>query len=531
MPKTPDSWLTVTLGEVVEYGRVTTVQPQDMTPSALLIELEDIERDTSRITAVRTVEERNPKSSKNKFKSGQILYGKLRPYLNKVIKADQDGYCSTEIIPISAGLIDRDFLFFSLKSPAFLDYVKEASHGMGMPRLGTPKAKAAPFTLPPLSEQIYISKKLENLVKKIDSIRSKIDAIPLKIKCFRQSVFTAAASGRLTENWSNTEHSPWPLRKAIDVCEKVQSGGTPKNGFSPTGIPFLKVYNIVDQKISFDYKPQFIEHSVHKSSASKSITLPGDVIMNIVGPPLGKIAIIPNTYPEWNINQAIVLFRPSNEISSGWLNIILEGGENLKNIMHDTKGSAGQINISLSQCRNFLFPVPPIEVQNEIVRRTEKLLAFADQIEEKISDARENIDHLLHSIFTRAFSGELTSDWRAKNPDLISGKNSAVSLLERIEAGRKPLTQRSTPKKSGKKSMKAKFLSDQPRTVVDALKESGGPLSGQQLLSAAGYPTDASVEQIEQFFLDIRAALNSEKIVKQYRDGDGQDWFALTAKK
>lgn len=72
----------------------------------------------------------------------------------------------------------------------------------------------------------------------------------------------------------------------------------------------LKVYNIVDQKIDFDYKPQFITSETHsKGSSARSVAFPNDVLMNIVGPPLGKVAILTNQFPEWNLNQAITLFR------------------------------------------------------------------------------------------------------------------------------------------------------------------------------------------------------------------------------
>lgn len=71
-------------------------------------------------------------------------------------------------------------------------------------------------------------------------------------------------------------------------------------------------------------------------------------------------------------------------------------------------------------------------------------------------------------------------------------------------------------------------MSKQIIKVIDALKESGKPLSGQQLLTAAGYPSDSSTGQLEKFFLDIRDALITEKsIVKLDRSDDGQDWFAL----
>jgi type I restriction enzyme S subunit len=138
--------------------------------------------------------------------------------------------------------------------------------------------------------------------------------------------------------------------------------------------------------------------------------------MNIVGPPLGKVATIPSNNPEWNINQAITLFRPSKNIVSGWISIVLLGGENLRSIINETKGSAGQINISLSQCRNFLFPVPEVEEQDEIVRCVDKLFTFADQLETRVKAAQTRIDRLSQSILAKAFRGELVPQDPTEEP-------------------------------------------------------------------------------------------------------------------
>lgn len=86
------------------------------------------------------------------------------------------------------------------------------------------------------------------------------------------------------------------------------------------------------------------------------------------------------------------------------------------------------MNISLSQCRNFLFPVPSIEEQTEIVRRVEQLFAFADQLEAKVASAKSRIDHLTQSILAKAFRGELV----AQDPN----DEPASLLLERIQAQR-----------------------------------------------------------------------------------------------
>ncbi len=95
-----------------------------------------------------------------------------------------------------------------------------------------------------------------------------------------------------------------------EICDFITKGTTPSSTEFKDGgeIPYLKVYNIVNQKINFYYRPQFIKRSVHER-LSRSKVYPNDVIMNIVGPPLGKIAIIPDDFQEWNINQALAIFR------------------------------------------------------------------------------------------------------------------------------------------------------------------------------------------------------------------------------
>jgi type I restriction enzyme S subunit len=318
----------------------------------------------------------------------------------------------------------RNLLDSPVAQTFFLENAKgTAQKGIYLKALGGMEVPIAPF-----AEQTRIAQKLEELLVQVDTLKARIDAIPALIKRFRRSVLAAAISRRLTKEWTVDPQNEWSYERAENVCEKVQSGGTPKEGFALSGIPFLKVYNIVNQKIDFDYRPQYISEVAHRGPSAKSIARPGDVLMNIVGPPLGKIATIPVSAPEWNINQAISLFRPSARILSGWITIVLEGGDNLRNIINETKGSAGQVNISLSQCRSFIFPVPSIEEQNEIVHRVEQLFAFADQLETKVASAKSRIDKLNQSILAKAFRGELVP--QDPNDELAS------VLLERIRAQR-----------------------------------------------------------------------------------------------
>jgi type I restriction enzyme S subunit len=127
---------------------------REIPPDAWLLDLEDVEKDTSRVLRRVLACDRKSTSTKSRFSAGDVLYGKLRPYLNKVLVADSDGYCTTEIVPMKPRSgVDSFYVVYALKSRDFLDYTAARSYGMKMPRLGTGDAKRASFPLPPHAEQ------------------------------------------------------------------------------------------------------------------------------------------------------------------------------------------------------------------------------------------------------------------------------------------------------------------------------------------------------------------------------------------
>lgn len=281
--------------------------------------------------------------------------------------------------------------------------------------------------LPPLAEQKRIADKLDVLFGQLNIVQKAIERIPELIKNFRQQILSSAVTGKLTEEWRKGKNlAGWKTELASVCCDKVQSGGTPKGGnFTESGIPFLKVYNIVHNKIDFEREPQYVSHDIHNSQIKKSITLPGDVIMNIVGPPLNKVAIIPNSYPEWNINQAITLFRPKNYLNNKFLYYFFCEGTPVNGIINQTRGVVGQINISLTQCRNFIIHIPPIEEQKEIVRRIDSIFKKLETIEQQYNVLKSKIEKSPQALLNKAFSGELVEH--------LPSDGDAETLLREIE--------------------------------------------------------------------------------------------------
>jgi type I restriction enzyme, S subunit len=170
----PPRWVWTRLGCVVDYNYGEKIDSQWIPADAWLLDLEDIEKDTSRLLQCVLAGDRQSTSTKSRFNAGDVLYGKLRPYLNKILVAHSDGYCTTEIVPMKPRkVVDPCFIVYALKSRDFLEYTAARSYGMKMPRLGTEDAKRAPFPLPPLAEQKRIVARVDELMKRCDKLEAQ----------------------------------------------------------------------------------------------------------------------------------------------------------------------------------------------------------------------------------------------------------------------------------------------------------------------------------------------------------------------
>ena len=167
----PDSWEWVRLGSVSNYGQCTSVDTSDIQPSTWSLDLEEIEKGTGRLIERKTVAEKKSKSSKHVFTKGTLLYSKLRTYLNKVLVADMDGVCTSEIVPVELhGGVSAEYARIVLMSPYFLEYTASKGYGIKMPRVGTDDMKQSLISLPPLAEQKRIAKKIEEMKAKIRTL-------------------------------------------------------------------------------------------------------------------------------------------------------------------------------------------------------------------------------------------------------------------------------------------------------------------------------------------------------------------------
>jgi type I restriction enzyme S subunit len=226
----PKGWRWTRLGDVTNYGVADKATREDVEAETWVLELEDVEKLTSNLLQRVRAKDRNFKSAKSIFSQGDVIYGKLRPYLDKVIVADEDGVCTTEMIPVKAfSEIAPKFLRLIMKSPYFVDYANRSTHGMNLPRMGTEKARLALLPIVGLGTQHRIVTKVDELMSLCDALEqqqeSSITAHKTLVETLLAALTNAADKGEFDQAWTRiaehfdtlftTEHSIDQLKQTI----------------------------------------------------------------------------------------------------------------------------------------------------------------------------------------------------------------------------------------------------------------------------------------------------------------------------
>lgn len=345
------------------------------------------------------------------------------------------------------------------------------------------------FAVAPLAEQTRIVEKLEELLSDLDAGVSELKAAQKKLGQYRQSLLKAAVEGALTAQW-RAQHTPtetgtqllerilkerrarweakqlakfeeqgkaapkdWqkkypePVRPDISdlpklppnwvwasgeqLCEFITKGTTPPKDLDTDGektVPFLRVTNLTDRGELDLSDKVFVSAKTHRGFLARSAVYPDDVLMNIVGPPLGQVAVVPKTFPEWNINQAIAIFRAVDGVLPAFICCHLLSPVAQKWLKARSKTTAGQTNLTLEVCRELPFPLPPVDEQQALVLHLTAAIDGTARQNQTIEHALKQSAAQRKNILKAAFSGQLVP----QDP----GDEPAAVLLERIRAER-----------------------------------------------------------------------------------------------
>ena len=174
-PQLPENWVLTTIDSICLYRNGKTIPVSDINAEDWVLELEDVESYTGRLLQIKSKKERAISGTRHSFKSGDILFSRLRTYLNKVLLSTKDGFCSTEIIPITPfKCVIPEYLYYWLRSSLFVEYTISCGYGVKMPRLSTSDANKAIVPLPPLKEQKCIVEIIQKFQSGLDKISNSL---------------------------------------------------------------------------------------------------------------------------------------------------------------------------------------------------------------------------------------------------------------------------------------------------------------------------------------------------------------------
>ncbi|HHT1489696.1 TPA: restriction endonuclease subunit S, partial [Enterobacter hormaechei] len=350
------------------------------------------------------------------------------------------------------GITSSIFLYYFLLNEKNA-FIKKGKGG-AQPNISQAVIKEHPLSLPPYAEQKIIAEKLDTLLAQVDSIKALLECAFNKLEMFKRVVMDFAVKGDLTKEWRNkNEINEWKITHWENILlDKKDSfrrgpfgGALKKDIFVERGYKVYEQYCPINDDCSFS-RYYITEEKFHEMN--KFEVHAGDFLISGAGS-IGKITLVPEGCEKGIINQALLRVRINNEIyDKRFFLTLFRSPMFQKVIIENSTGSAMQNLKSVKELKQIPVPLPCLSEQHEIVRRVEQLFAYADTIEKQVNSALTRVNNLTQSILAKAFLGELTAQWRAENPSLISGENSATALLERIKAERAA--------SSGKKSSRKK---------------------------------------------------------------------------
>ncbi len=378
---------------VVALKRLATFHSDELHESRSLVALEHLGSwtggllpDTELPTAVAG------QSGVAAVEPGDVLFGKLRPYLAKGLLVEQPMAASTELICIRANAgTDSRFLGYVTRSAAFVEWSIATSEGTKMPRTSWEKLSEFAVRLPAVTEQRAIAAYL-------DAETARIDALIAKKQQLIQ-LLENRWEARLDERVKGPEHR---LRRAAVFVD--YRGKTPEK--SAAGVPLITASHIKNGSIAHELDPQFLSVDVYASWMRRGWPEAGDVVMTTEAP-LGEVAQVVD--PRIGLAQRVILLKPRPALADGsFLSYSLRTSRFRNALLANATGSTA-LGIKADRLKALPVVLPDLEAQ----RRIASELSAAEDRKRRLQllTARQ-VELLLErrqTLVTAAVTGELST--------------------------------------------------------------------------------------------------------------------------
>ena len=413
----PTDWRSSPLGEVALLVR-EKVNPRDV-PSEPYLGLEHVEAHT--MSLLGQGRGSDVRSTKTRFRSGDVLYGKLRPYLNKVARPDFDGICSTDFLVLrDSTKIESAYLANYLNQLWVADWAHQKSSGVELPRIDWDSLSKLPIAYPPDRAQ------QRAIVGEVDRVRTlqaeaikHLDAAASAVRGIRQSVIAAACSGGLTEDLRDDRNAEVALPAgwreetiesiAAKVPRAIQSGPFGSNlkhsEFRETGRLVIGIDNVLDGTFSLGR-----QHRISRErfkDLEKYAARPLDVLITVMAT-VGRVCVLPADIEPALITKHVYRITLNQTTANPYFVMYaLRGHPSVRAQINSQLRGQTRPGINGAIVRQLVLAIPPLDEQLEIVRRANLLLDFASQAEARIARTSSTVSRAMQAMFVKAFRGEV----------------------------------------------------------------------------------------------------------------------------
>ncbi|MDW1901298.1 restriction endonuclease subunit S [Vibrio sp. Vb1337] len=388
--KLPDGWEWSNLTDVCTPSR-KTVEPNPE-EQYNYIGLENIESHTGKVISNSPTKGSEISSTKVSFKKGMVLYGKLRPYLNKVVVAKIDGIATTEIIPFECSdVISPDFLAYYLRSQYFVDLAMNNCSGARMPRATTKLfTQIAKVPVTSITEQ-------KRIVEKLDALLTRIDTA---IEHLQESVTLADALVKSSLSAMLTKQEHWDKVSLSDVCQITSKLCDPREE------QYLDMFHIGGANIA-SFNGELIGLKTAREEKLISGKFPFDnsmVLYSKIRPYLMKVA-----RPSFSgiCSADIYPLTPDNQKMSRDFLFYLLLSDLFTQYAIEGSSRAGMPKVNRNHLFNFEFYLPPIDEQKSICESLDALVEKTNEVSKELTGKLSYLAGLKASILDSAFKGEL----------------------------------------------------------------------------------------------------------------------------
>jgi type I restriction enzyme S subunit len=389
-----NSWPLKKLSEVALIER-DSIQPCEIKTGTSYVGLEHIESGGD-IPYVPEVSKGDLASSKFRFTSKHILYGKLRPYLAKIACPNFDGICSTDIVPILANTnMDKQYICYFLRQPKIVALANSRSTGANLPRLSPKALSEILLPVPPLHEQ----KRIAEILDRAEALRSKRRAALALLDELTQSIFLDMFGDPVTNP------KGWDDSKTLADVSSIGSGITKgRRTVEPVRtVPYLAVVNVQDKMLDLSVVKtiEATEKEIDRYRLEKN-----DLVLTEGGDAdkLGRGTLWNEEIPDCIHQNHIFRVRlETSDVTPVFLNWLVGGRRGKSYFLSRAKQTTGIATINMTQLKAFPMLIPPIELQDEFVRRILRI----EVIRSNELNSLNELDALFASLQHRAFRGEL----------------------------------------------------------------------------------------------------------------------------